>query len=155
MIDPDHVEVLMAQALLLYKTEQFDAYERNLKHVVALEPDDVDALNALGYFYVEQNKNLEAAETLLKKAYQLEPENYYVLDSLGWFYYQQKEYAVAKGYLLKALDVMVDDEVLIHLISTMWMQGDHDDARSMWQEHHKNFKQNKRLQGLINQLESL
>jgi tetratricopeptide (TPR) repeat protein len=154
-IDPDHIEVLMAQALLLYKGEQFDGYERNLKHVVVLEPDAVDALNALGYFYVEKNKNLEVAESLLKKAYRLEPNNYYVLDSLGWFYYQKQEYAVAKDYLQKALEVMVDDEVLIHLISTLWMQGEHEQARLMWQDYHKNFLQNKRLQNLMNQLESL
>ncbi len=152
-IDSEHIEVLMAQALLFYKLEQFDAYERNLKRVIELEPNEVDALNALGYFYVEKDRHHEDAESLLKKAYGLAPDNYYVLDSLGWFYFQKQNYTVAQEYLQKALAVQVDDEVLIHLISTYWKKGSYEKARSLWQRHHKNFLQNKRLQGLINELE--
>jgi len=154
-IDSGHIEVLMAQALLFYKLEQFDAYERNLKRVIKLEPNEVDALNALGYFYVEKDSHHEVAEILLKKAYALAPENYYVLDSLGWFYFKKQNYTLAEEYLQKALAVQVDEEVLIHLISTYWKQGDHEKARSLWQRYHKNFLQNKRLQGLINKLEGL
>jgi len=152
-IDPDHIEVLMAQALLFYKLEQFDAYEGNLKRVIELDPNEVDALNALGYFYVEKNSHHEVAERLLKKAYGLAPKNYYVLDSLGWFYFKKQNYTLAEEYLQKALAEQIDDEVLIHLISTYWKQGNHDKARSLWQRHHKNFLQNKHLQGLINELE--
>ena len=152
-LDSEHIEVLMAQALLFYKLEQFDAYERNLKRVIVLNPNEVDALNALGYFYVEKGSHHELAESLLKKAYNLAPENYYVLDSLGWFYFQKQNYALAEEYLQKALDIQVDDEVLIHLISTYWKQGRHEKARLMWQRHYKNFLQNKRLQSLINELE--
>lgn len=152
-IDSGHIEVLMAQALLFYKLEQFDAYKRNLERVIELEPNEVDALNALGYFYVEKGSHHEVAERLLKKAYALAPENYYVLDSLGWFYFQKQNYTLAEEYLQKALDVKVDDEVLIHLISTYWKQGHYEKARSMWLRHHKNFLQNKRLQSLINELE--
>ncbi|WP_019556998.1 tetratricopeptide repeat protein [Thiomicrorhabdus arctica] len=154
-IDSDHIEVLMAQALLFYKLEQFSAYERNLKHVIELAPNEVDALNALGYFYVEQNSHYEAAESLLKKAYRLAPKNYYVLDSLGWFYFQKKNYALAEEYLQKALAIQVDDEVLIHLISTYWKQGNDEKARALWLRHHNKFLQNKRLQGLIHELEKL
>ena len=152
-IDSGHIEVLMAQALLFYKLEQFDAYKRNLERVIELDPNEVDALNALGYFYVEKGTHHDVAERLLKKAYGLAPENYYVLDSLGWFYFQKQNYTLAEEYLKKALDVQVDDEVLIHLISTYWKQGHYEKARSMWQRHHKNFMQNKRLQSLINELE--
>ncbi|MGM0541571.1 MAG: tetratricopeptide repeat protein [Pseudomonadota bacterium] len=152
-IDPEHIEVLMAQALLFYKLEQFDAYERNLKRVIELDPNEVDALNALGYFYVEKGSHYELAESLLKKAYGLAPENYYVLDSLGWFYFNKQNYALAQEYLEKALDAQIDDEVLIHLISTYWQQGKYEKARLLWQHYHKSFLQNTRLQNLINELE--
>lgn len=152
-LDPEHIEVLMAQALLFYRLEQFDAYERNLKRVIELEPNEVDALNALGYFYVEKGSHYEVAESLLKKAHGLAPDNYYVLDSLGWFYFHKQNYTLAQEYLERALDVQVDDEVLIHLISTYWQQGNYAKARLLWQRYHKNFLQNKRLQSLINELE--
>ncbi len=153
-IDSGHIEVLMAQALLLYKLEQFDAYERNLKRVIELDPNEVDALNALGYFYVEKNSHHDAAESLLKKAYGLEPQSYYVLDSLGWLYFQKQDYAKAEEFLQKALSIEVDDEVLIHLISTYWKQGNQAKAKLMWEKYHEKFLKNKRLQDLIEQLEA-
>ena len=153
-IDPSHIEVLMAQALLFYKLELFDAYVDNLKRVIELDPNEVDALNALGYFYVEKKTHHEIAEDLLKQAYALAPESYYVLDSLGWFYFQKQDYAQAEVFLLKALDIEVDDEVLIHLISTYWQQGNRAKAKLMWKKYHEKFLQNKRLQNLIEQLEA-
>ncbi len=152
-IDSEHIDVLMAQALLFYKLEQFDAYERNLKRVIELDPNEVDALNALGYFYVEKDSHHDVAERLLKKAYGLAPENYYVLDSLGWFYFKKQNYTLAEEYLQKALDVQLDDEVLIHLISTYWKQGSYEKARSLWQKYHNKFLKNNRLQSLITELE--
>ena len=153
-IDPGHIEVLMAQALMLYKLEAFERYERNLKRVIEQDPKEVDALNALGYFYVEKNSNLEVAEDLLNQAHALAPDSYYVLDSLGWLYFQKQEYARAEEFLKKALAIKVDDEVLIHLISTYWEMGEHSKAKAVWRKYHAGFLQNERLQLLIEELEA-
>jgi len=153
-IEPSSLAMLKAQSLLFYKSEDFVNYEANLLKVLKLEEQDSDALNALGYFYVEQNIKLEQAKVLLEKALALEPESYYILDSMGWYYYQVGNYSKALELLNRAFDKAKDDEVLIHLVSAYWQVGDINRAKSLWQEYHAKFKSNDRVQNLINELES-
>ena len=152
-IDPNNIDVLMSQALVLYNTERYDAYEATLKKVVEIRPNEVDALNALGYYYVDSAQNFVEAEVLLKRAFKLDPDSYYVMDSLGWLYYHQQKYDLAEELLSKAIALEMDDEVLVHLISTYWKLGNLSKAKSLWQDNHQKFLNNKELQGLIKQLE--
>ncbi|MCF6253405.1 MAG: tetratricopeptide repeat protein, partial [Thiomicrorhabdus sp.] len=149
LLDGSNVNALMSQAMLFYDLQQFDAYVKNLKSVIQINPDEVDALNALGYFYADRGENLVEAEALLTRAYQLDPESYYILDSIGWLYFQKGQYGLAKTYLQKALALQMDDEVLIHLIKAHWQLGEKEAARALWQENHKKFLQNSELQGLM------
>lgn len=150
---PNHIGALMNQAMLFYDLKQMDSYVANLRRVIEIDPDEADALNALGYYYADVNENLSEAEALLQRAYQLNPESYYILDSLGWLYFQQGKYTLAKTYLQKALAIQMDDEVLIHLIRTLWQLDEREQARTLWQKNHKSFLQNEVLQGLIKALE--
>ena len=152
LLDGDNIGILMNQAMLFYDLQQFEAYVDNLKRVIQLDPDEADALNALGYFYVDQGENLVEAEALLMRAYQLEPESYYILDSVGWLYFTKGQYELAKTYLQKALSIQMDDEVLIHLIKAHWKLGEKEKARALWQENYKKFLQNSELQGLMESL---
>ena len=152
-LDPNNIPILMAQALIFYNTEQFESYVAVLKRVLEIKPEHVNALNALGYYYVDTSQKMAEAEVMLNKAYSLAPDSYYVLDSLGWLYYQQKNYRLAEEYLYKALSIEMDDEVLIHLISTYWKQGRTSKAKDLWQANQQKFLNNKELQGLIKQLE--
>ena len=153
-LDKDNAEILKSQALLFYKSNQFDRYESALLEVLRLDNNDSDALNALGYFYVEQNVKLDQAYNLLEKALALSPESYYILDSLGWYFYQVKDYDKALTYLNKAFAIAEDDEVLIHLVSAYWQSGELNRAKLLWQKYQQKFLQNDRVQNLINELES-
>jgi len=153
-IEPSNIDVLKAQSLLLYKLKQYVQYEANLLKVLKLDDKDVDVLNALGYFYVEQNMKLDQAFMLLNRALEIDPKSYYILDSMGWYYFQVKEYGQALNYLNKAFSVEKDGEVLIHLITTYWHNKEVNRAKLLWQKHHKKFLQNDRVQNLINELES-
>lgn len=152
-IDGDNVEVLMAQALLFYQQENYADYLANLNNVLTLKPKEVDALNALGYYYVDKELNIEKAQHYLMQAYELAPDSYYVLDSVGWLYYHQQQYEKAERYLSKALAMQMDDEILVHLILTHWKLRQYAKAKQLWQENHQKFLKNKRLQGLIEELE--
>ncbi|VAW48548.1 hypothetical protein MNBD_GAMMA03-709 [hydrothermal vent metagenome] len=153
-LEPNNIRALMNQAMLFYELKQFELYVANLKRVIKINPNEADALNALGYFYVDDLKKLSEAEVLLNKAYQLEPSRYYILDSVGWLYFKKGNYAKAKEYLQKALAIQMDDEVLVHLIQAHWKLGEKKQARMLWQNNNKKFLQNSELQGLINLLES-
>lgn len=152
-IEPDNLEILKSESLIFYNLKQYDNYESNLLRVLKVDDNDVDALNALGYFYVEQKIKLDQAHALLTKAISLEPESYYILDSLGWYYYQVKQYEKSIEYLEKAFSIKEDDEVLIHLVSAYWQNKEVNRAKLLWKKYHKNFLQNDRVQNLINELE--
>jgi len=148
------INLYLSQAVLLYDLERFEEYETNLKYALSLDDSDVDALNALGYFYVEQERNYDEAKDMLDKALQLSPNVYYVLDSRGWLAFKIGQYDEAEAYLSKALGIQMDAEVLMHLIETKWALNKHEDARGLWQANHAKFPDNKSLQNILLRLQS-
>ncbi len=153
-MDPNDIELLMAQSVIFYDLKRFDGYERNLKRVLSLQPDEVEALNALGYFYVEQGVKLNEAEAMLSKALRLAPDSYYVLDSVGWLAYQQKKYQQAVTYLKKALSIKLDEVVVMHLVSALWQTGKVDQAQKLWEKYQVQFSKNAEYQTLIERLKA-
>lgn len=153
-LDKNQVELYLMQAMLFYDLEQYDRYEANLKQALSINPNDVDVLNALGYFYAEQKRELDQATELLDKALSLAPDRYYVLDSRGWLAYQKGQYEEAESYLKRALDIQLDDEVLIHLIYTQWRLNKKTAATRLWKKYHSKFPDNQRLQRILLDLSS-
>jgi tetratricopeptide (TPR) repeat protein len=153
-IDDQRADLYLMQSMLYYDLKQFDAYEENLEKALAINPNDVDALNALGYFFVEQGRDLDRAQQLLDKALALAPNRYYVLDSRGWLAYQQGDYETAEAYLKQALSIQMDGEVLLHLIQTEWKLGKKDVAAELWNAHHEKFPENEALQQILQKLSS-
>ena len=151
---PQNEEMLMAQAALYYELEVFDGYVTSLEKLLAINPDSVQALNALGYYYVEEGHSLDKATILLERALVLAPDSYYVLDSLGWLAYQKQDYIAAKTYLTRALAIELDEEVVMHLVATHWQLGQQQQAKQLWQTHFDAFSKNKRYQKLIENLQS-
>jgi len=137
------------QAMLFYDLSLFEQYEANLKQALDIDGDDVEILNALGYFYAEQKRELAYAQQLLEKALLLAPNRYYILDSRGWLAYQQGRYQEAESYLRQAFKLQVDEEVLVHLIQTLWKMERFKEAKKLWVDYKDQFPQNEVLQSLI------
>lgn len=60
-----------------------------MRKVLELEEDHVQALNYLAYTYAELNQNLDEAETLVRRALSLKPDDAYVLDTMGWILFKR------------------------------------------------------------------
>lgn len=140
-------------AMVLYEIRAFEEYEALLKKVLADYPDEPEALNALGYFYAEQKRNLDEAQRLLERAMMLAPNRYHILDSRGWVAYQQGRYVEAEVYLEQAWALQIDDEILIHLIKTKWALQKQDEAQRLWRDFQGRFPNNERLQQLMQTLQ--
>ncbi|MDX1795594.1 MAG: tetratricopeptide repeat protein [Hydrogenovibrio sp.] len=151
-LDPNNIGILLTQAMLLYDLKQFSAYEKNIQKALVIDPDDVEALNALAYYYVERKQHLAKAKKMLDKALKLAPNRFYILDSRGWLAYQEGNYREAERYLEKAFSQQLDDEVLMHLIETKWRLGKHQEATTLWKRYHAKFPKNQRLQTLVQDL---
>lgn len=137
-----------AYAMALYELRDFQTYESVLLELNELYPAEPEALNALGYFYVEQNIKLDKAQKLLDQALELSPASPHILDSRGWLAYLQKDYLLAEKLLQKAWGELKDEVVLIHLIKTKQALNKIEEARKLWQENHQDFQENKELQEL-------
>ncbi len=62
--------------------------EEWIEQVLDEFPDDVGALNDLGYLWADQGKRLHAAHRMIRQAVDEEPENAAYRDSLGWVLYR-------------------------------------------------------------------
>jgi tetratricopeptide (TPR) repeat protein len=111
-----------------------DQAEEWLEQVLDEFPEDISALNDLGYLWAEQNKNLQWARSMIRKAVQADPENAAYLDSLGWVHYRLKEYDDAVHWLEKAVHAndQPDGVILDHLGDAYWKQDRSEQAIDAW-----------------------
>jgi len=131
---PEDPNLLYARALAADGAGDPDTLERDLARLIEMEPDNAHALNALGYHLADADRRLDEAATYLEKAVALEPDDAAILDSLGWLRYRQGELAEAEELLRRALALYPDGEIAAHLGEVLWMRGDRDAARAVWDE---------------------
>lgn len=108
--------------------------EEEIKKAIDLKPDYSEALNYLGYEFVEWGKDLNQAEIMIKKALSLEPESGAYTDSLGWLYYKKGQIKEAKELLEKAATLMEDPVIYDHLGDAYSSLKDIKKAKASWQK---------------------
>jgi tetratricopeptide (TPR) repeat protein len=131
---PENKAILYARALTAEKLDRLDLLEQDLKKIIELDPDNIDALNALGYTLADRTDRYEEAYGYIKRAYELKPQNNAILDSMGWVLYRLGNYTEAVKYLRESLSLHADAEVSAHLGEVLWVMGDQEDAREIWEQ---------------------
>lgn len=144
-LTPDQPELLYDQALTAEKLERFEVMESNLKKLIQVKPDHAHAYNALGYSLAERNQRLPEARKLIEKALELAPEDLYIVDSMGWVLYRMGDLQGAAEQLRRAWDGRPDGEIGAHYGEVLWMLGQRDEARRIWQEARKVSPENETL----------
>jgi tetratricopeptide (TPR) repeat protein len=132
--NPDDADLLYSRALYAAELERVDWVERDLGRVLELDPDNADALNALGYSLTELTDRYPEAYGYILQAFKLKPENAAILDSLGWVYYRLGQHEQALRYLTLALEKSSDPEIAAHLGEVLWVTGDRSAARRVWKD---------------------
>jgi tetratricopeptide (TPR) repeat protein len=111
---PGSAAATLYQAINLQQNKQATKAMAAYEKVLEVAPDNVMALNNLGWIYFE--KNDPRSLTLLKKAVELAPENAAVLDSYGWVLAKNGKKAEGLPYLEKAHKLAPDEaEIKSHL----------------------------------------
>jgi len=108
--------------------------EKELNTALKLKPDYHEALNFLGYFYLEQDKNINPAGRMIRKALAFEPQNSAYIDSLGWFYFKKGKFKEALRELEKAASLLSDPVIYDHLGDTYLKLGDRNNAKLNWEK---------------------
>ncbi|MHB8447495.1 MAG: tetratricopeptide repeat protein [Rudaea sp.] len=151
---PDDPRLLYARALLNDDLDHVDAAVRDLRRLLALQPDNADALNALGYTLADRTGDQAEALTLIERALALKPDEPAIIDSMGWVQYRLGHLKQAVERLRTAYAKQPDPEIAAHLGEVLWMSGEKDAARKIWAQGQKKDAKNKVLLETIKRLES-
>lgn len=132
---PENTDLLYARAMLAAKLDQIDTVESDLRDILSREPNNADALNALGYTLADRTNRYQEALDLIKRALVLKPDDQYILDSMGWVLYRLGRYQEAVEHLTRALagSEEPDPEIAAHLGEVLWVMGKHAAARDVWE----------------------
>ncbi len=131
---PDEKEVLYARALMAERVGKLDVLEADLKKILAKNPDNVEALNALGYTLVDKTDRYVEAEQYLLRALRLAPDEPVILDSYGWLQFKLGNMPMALDYLQRAYAKQQENEIAAHLAEVLWVLGKKDEANKLFKE---------------------
>ncbi len=148
----DQAAAAYSRALTLFKGAPEDswslyfsrgvAYERahdwpkaedDFRHALALKPDQPDALNYLGYTWIDHGINLTEARGMVEKAVRLRPGDGAFIDSLGWVLFRLGDFYESVAYLEKAVELKpVDPTINEHLGDAYFKVGRIEEAKMQW-----------------------
>lgn len=151
---PDDSRLLYARALLAVDQGDFAAGERDLRRVIELKPDDAEAMNALGYTLADRQDSGKRGEALelIQRALKLKPDEPAIIDSMGWVRYRMGDIDASLESLRRAFAKQPDADIAAHLGEVLWVKGDHDEARRIWDQGRKKDARNKTLLEAIKRL---
>ncbi len=125
--------ILYKRAISYHLTDQWPQAEADFRAALALNPEQPQVLNYLGYSLVERNEKMEEALEMIEIAADGAPNNGAIIDSLGWVLFQMGRYDEAVVYMeqaasLEAVDPIVND----HLGDVYWAVGRTIEATFQW-----------------------
>ena len=129
---PGNSDLLYSRGMLADKLDRLDIVERDMREIISREPDNADALNALGYTLADRTDRYEEAYALIKRAIELKPDEPYIVDSMGWVLYRMGRHQEALEQLRRAMSINPDPEIAAHLGEVLWALGKQAEAREIW-----------------------
>ena len=128
-----NANLLYARAMAAERGGRLDILEADLRAILEREPNHAQALNALGYTLADSTERYAEAYELIKRALDISPSDFYILDSMGWVLYRLGRLDEAIDYLRRALSLRADPEIAAHLGEALWVKGDREEAKKVWE----------------------
>ncbi|MNK19128.1 bacteriophage N4 receptor, outer membrane subunit [compost metagenome] len=146
---PDESALLYARALAWERRDDVPRAEADLRKILVTEPENVAALNALGYTLADRTQRYQEALELIDRARVAEPDNAAIVDSYGWVLYRLGRNEEALVQLRRAWTLAKDAEIAAHVGEVLWVLGRKDEARRFFDEARKLDPDNRALQRVI------
>jgi len=131
---PGDTQLLQLRSLVAQETNDLALMEADLREIMRLDPENPSAFNTLGYFLADRTERYEEAYELILQAIDLSPNDPAIIDSLGWVQYKLGMYEQARINLELAFELFPDHEVAAHLGEVLWVLGNREAAREIWQD---------------------
>ena len=150
---PDDPGLLYGRGLAYAEAGKIDDAVGDLRRLLQLKPNDVDAANALGYTLADANRDLPEAERLIERARAAKPNDPAIADSWGWVQYRLGHLDQAVEALRTAWKARPDADVGVHLGEVLWKRGDQAEARLVFDQVRKLDPGNSALHDTLKRLE--
>jgi tetratricopeptide (TPR) repeat protein len=131
---PDSQPLLFGRAMLYGELNNIAGLEQDLRKIIEIDPDNAEALNALGYTLLDKTQRFDDALPLIQQAYKIRPNSPAIIDSLGWYYYRTGEATRAEPLLKQAYTLSRDHEIAAHYGELLWSIGRTSEATQIWRE---------------------
>lgn len=130
---PTNIDLLYAHALAAESLDMVDSAVAGFKKLLQQEPENIQALNALGYTLADRTDRFEEALDYILRAFKLNPKDAAIKDSLGWVNFRLGNLEEALKWLKDAFEINHDPEIAAHLGEVLWKMGRTDEAKEVWQ----------------------
>jgi tetratricopeptide (TPR) repeat protein len=126
--------VFYTRGIANHQLDLWPEAEADFRAALALQPDNPQILNYLGYSLVERGEKLDEALAMIETAVAALPDNGAIVDSLGWVLFQLGDFQQAVEILERAATLEpVDPVINDHLGDAYWAVGRTTEARFQWQ----------------------
>lgn len=149
---PDDNALLYARGLSWERRDRIDRAEADLRKILVTDPENVAALNALGYTLADRTKRYREALQLIDRARTADPDNAAIIDSYGWVLYRLGKTQEALVQLRRAWSLVKDPEIAAHIGQVLWEQGKHEEANKYFDEARKLDPDNRALRRALDQV---
>ena len=129
---PHDTDLVYELAMVTEKLNDLPEMERLLRSLIAINPQDPQAYNALGYSLAERNLRLDEAKELITKALLLSPGDPFITDSLAWAEYRSGNLTEALRLLQTAFKNKPDAEIAAHLGEVLWISQRQPEAQAIF-----------------------
>ncbi len=146
---PNNPDLLYEGALLADRVGKPDELEKLVRKLIQLQPDNASAYNVLGYSLLERNVRLQEGMKLVEKAYELAPTDAAIMDSVGWGHYRLGNLDKSLEFLRRAFAANPDPEIAAHLGEVLWVHGEKQQAKKVWNDSLKLHPDSAPLQAVI------
>ncbi|MBI1841579.1 MAG: tetratricopeptide repeat protein [Verrucomicrobia bacterium] len=120
----------------LERNKNLEEAEKAFRKVLEMKPDFSEAMNYLGYMWVENGMKLQEARGLIEKAVKIEPKNGAFLDSMAWVMFKLGKPKEALVWMKKAMEYSTDPDPTLwdHLGDIQSAAGDAAQAAVSWKK---------------------
>jgi tetratricopeptide (TPR) repeat protein len=146
---PNHPDLLYEAGMLEDQLGKHDEFEQMMRRVIEVNPEHAQAYNALGYSMLDRNEHIPEAMQLVEKAIQLAPDDAGIIDSVGWGYYREGNLDKSLEFLRRAFNTDPDPEIAAHLGEVLWVRGEKEQAKKIWDDALKLHPDNAALQAAM------
>lgn len=146
---PDNLSLYYVRSLLADRLNKLTLAEQDLRKILEKEPDNANALNALGYMLADRTDRYQEALGYVQRALAQIPDQPAYIDSMGWVQYRLGNLEEALRYLKKAFEIDQDSEIAAHLGEVLWQMGNVEEATLIWQRAQKKDPGNTTLKDVI------